>query len=102
MNDVECPYCENVVEINHDGYGLEEGVFHNQECPYCEKYFVYQTIITFNYDTYKADCLNGSEHEFKYTTTFPMEFTEKKCIYCGEREKLLPEEIEKLKNQNYE
>jgi len=64
-DDVECPYCGKDQEINHDdGFGYEEGVSHEQECGNCEKAFVFQTSISFYYESYKADCLNGSPHKW--------------------------------------
>lgn len=65
FDDVECPYCGEDQEIDHDdGFGYEEGVSHEQECSDCDKTFVFQTSISFFYEGYKADCLNGSSHEW--------------------------------------
>lgn len=64
--DLECPYCGHGNDVCHDdGAGYDEGVFHEMECGYCEKYFTFQTSITFYYEPSKADCLNGGEHELK-------------------------------------
>ena len=64
--DVECPYCEEWLEICHDdGFGYEEGVAHQMECYECRKNFTFQTNISFTYHSDKADCLNGSPHDFK-------------------------------------
>ena len=91
--DCECPYCGKEIDICHDdGYGYEEDVLHEQYCGACDKYFTYTTSISFYYETYKADCLNGSEHKFKPTKTFPIEFTEMKCEDCEERRKPTEEE----------
>jgi len=84
-----CPYCDAKVEINHDdGYGYAEGVLHQQQCGSCQKYFVFQTSIVFYYDLQKADCLNGSNHDLKPTTTYPKEFTKMECIMCGDLREL--------------
>ena len=60
MDDVECPYCEKMQEINHDdGYGYEEDRAHEQDCEFCGKTFVYNTCIYFTYSAFKAPCKNG-------------------------------------------
>ncbi len=85
MYDVRCPYCRAENEICHDdGYGYEEDRQHQQECSRCEKTFVYTTYISFSYTAYQADCLNGAEHKFRETTTYPPEFARLQCIDCGE------------------
>ena len=91
--DLECPYCEKGLDINHDdGFGYEEGVLHEMECKYCEKTFVFQTSISYRYEPAKADCLNDGEHDFQPTTTFPKEWTEMECTMCGGRRELTEEE----------
>lgn len=65
MTDVECPYCDAEQEICHDdGYGYEEGRLFEQQCSECEKVFTFTTSISFYYDAYQADCLNGDEHVY--------------------------------------
>lgn len=60
MKDLECPYCGEGLEICHDdGFGSEEDELYEMECEYCEKSFVFDTSISYNYESYKADCLNG-------------------------------------------
>lgn len=91
--DVDCPYCGKGQDINHDdGYGYEEDRVHQQECSHCDKTFVFKTFISFDYDADKADCLNGGEHEFKPTRTFPVECTEMECTMCEDRRPLTDEE----------
>jgi hypothetical protein len=91
--DVQCPYCGHELEINHDdGYGYEEGVIHNQQCGKCDKYFTFTTSIIFSYDVAAADCLNGADHQFNPTTTFPKEYTRMVCSDCGEARPLTEEE----------
>lgn len=93
MNDIECPYCGEDLEINHDdGAGYEENRLHEQQCHHCEKYFVFTTYISYSYEPYKADCLNEGEHTFKATRTYPKECTEMECTQCGERRKPTEEE----------
>ena len=85
-SDAECPYCGKEIEIDHDdGYGYEEDELYQQECSHCEKTFTYNTSISFSHDTQQAECLNGGEHDFKKTHTYPPEFAEMRCNMCGER-----------------
>jgi len=92
-SDVECPYCGKWQDINHnDGFGYEEDVLHEQECQFCDKTFVFLTVVTYSYEATKADCLNGSEHNFMPTTTIPKEFTKMQCPDCGQTRELTPEE----------
>lgn len=84
--DIECPYCGTWQDINHDdGYGYEEDTAHNQCCENCDKTFVYFTSISFNYDSQKADCLNGSEHEYEPSCTFPRRYTKMVCKHCDDK-----------------
>jgi len=65
-NDLECPYCEKWNEVCHDdGQGYEEGKNHEMQCAHCRKNFVFQTAISYDYAPEKADCLNGSPHNFR-------------------------------------
>lgn len=94
MSDLECPYCEKDCEVCHDdGFGYEEGKKHQMECPYCGKSFVFGTSISFYYEPEKADCLNGSEHKWKSSITFPREFSVMYCEMCGEERKPTDEEM---------
>ena len=97
MKDVECPYCGTEQDISHDdGQGYAEDEQHQQWCRNCEKYFVFTTSISFSYDASKADCLNGSPHNFKSTQTWPKEFTRMRCEDCGEERKLTEAEKQQL------
>ena len=86
MSDVECPYCGEDQEINHDdGYGYEEGKKHEQQCSDCNKNFVYETSISFHYEAEKADCLNdGREHDYKLVCHAPSDVWPnwKRCKDC--------------------
>ncbi len=89
MNDVDCPYCDMELEIDHDdGYGYEEGETYQQECKYCGKTFVYTTSRIFYYDVEKADCLNDGEHEYEKTRTYPPQFARLRCKMCGDEKPL--------------
>lgn len=96
MNDIECPYCGEEQDINHDdGYGYEEGATHNQQCEKCDKYFTYTTSISYYYESYKADCLNeGGEHDYRPTVTCPVECTRMHCKICDEERQ--PTELEMI------
>lgn len=84
MSDINCPYCDSALEINHDdGYGYDEGQKYEQECGDCGKTFVFETAISFDYTVSKADCLNDGEHRYKLTTTIPKEATRQRCEDCG-------------------
>ena len=86
---IECPYCGSDNEICHDdGYGYEEDEPHQTVCSECDKNFVFYTEISFSYEAYKADCLNGSEHKYKETNTFPRCFRRLKCQDCGEEKEI--------------
>ena len=81
--DLECPYCEKELEINHDdGFGYGEGVKHQMECSHCQKSFIFETSISFYYEPEKADCLNDGIHDYKITRTYPKEFSQMKCRMC--------------------
>lgn len=100
MSDVNCPYCDAEQEINHDdGYGYEEDLIHNQECDNCDKTFTFTTSISYYYEAQKADCLNGSEHIYKPTITFPREFTEMRCIMCDDERNPTADEWIELKKE---
>jgi len=91
--DTECPYCDADVEINHDdGYGYEDGQTFKQQCGNCDKTFVFTTTISFNYETEKADCLNGGEHEWETSHTYPKFFTKMRCTMCDEERNPTTEE----------
>jgi len=71
MSDAECPYCGEDTEINHDdGYGYSESELHEQECQHCDRTFTYRTSISYDYETKKADCLNGGRHDYVEVTRY--------------------------------
>lgn len=85
MNDIECPYCGEEQEINHDdGYGYEEGETFQQECSDCGKTFIYYTSIIYSYEANKADCLNGKGHDYQLTHTFPRIASKMRCTICDD------------------
>lgn len=95
MKDINCPYCDAEIDINHDdGYGYEEDVLHDQECPKCEKSFVFNTSISYNYYPEKADCLNDGNHNYEITLTHPKCCAKMRCTMCDEERELTVEEKE--------
>ena len=87
--DIECPYCEKELDINHDdGFGYEEGVTHQMECGHCGKSFVFTTSISFYYEPEKADCLNDGKHNYQLTHTTPKEFSKMRCSMCDDEREL--------------
>ncbi len=93
MKDVECPYCGEWQEINHDdGYGYEENEVHEQCCDDCGKNFAFTTSIMFSYESSQADCMNGGEHNYRATHTHPKIYTKMRCTDCDETR--LPTEFE--------
>jgi len=89
MKDIECPYCGEWQEINHDdGYGYDEDRVFEQQCGDCEKSFSFTTSILFMYDAKKAPCMNDEPHNFKPTCTMPKYHTKMRCSYCDEERKM--------------
>ena len=86
--DMECPYCGEGQEVNHDdGAGYSESETHQHQCTACDKYFVFYTAISFSYDANKADCLNGQPHKFKFSKAYPHEHSKMRCLDCDEERK---------------
>jgi hypothetical protein len=93
MSDLNCPYCDAEVEINHDdGFGYKEDVKHQMECKHCGKSFVFTTSILFCYEPEKADCLNDGKHDYQLTRTHPKEFSKMKCSMCDHKRELTVDE----------
>ncbi len=94
MDDLECPYCGKGQEVCHDdGAGYAEDERHEQECSDCGKTYVFTTSISYYYEPAKADCLNGSPHNLKMSSTYPREHSEMCCEDCDFRRKPAPEEF---------
>lgn len=93
MGDIYCPYCNEVVIINHDdGYGYDENEKYMQCCKHCNKTFAFTTQVCFVYEASKAPCLNGAAHDYEETNTHPRCFRHLECRYCGDRKEV--EDIE--------
>jgi len=92
MTTVECPYCEEYVEIDTDDHYED---YEEYECPNCSKNFEVFAEATVSYSVcYKADCLNGGEHKWKQKIGVPEAFFKGKyfCEYCS-KEKVVSEEL---------
>lgn len=96
MKDVQCPYCNADIEINHDNLGYEEDCLHQQECWRCYKTFTYSISISYSYEAFKTDCLNGAPHDWKPTETIPREFVRMRCSTCEEERKPTEEEKKQI------
>lgn len=102
IHDLECPYCNEKLNVDHDyGFGYEEDVLHQMQCSHCEKEFVFTTSISFYYEPYKADCLNGSKHDYKPQTCFPKEYTKMECQMCGDVRKPTKEEMNNIMKEDF-
>jgi hypothetical protein len=97
IKDVECPYCGQWQKICHDdGFGYEEGKAHQMDCCHCEKTFCFETSISFDYESSKADCLNGGDHRYKRTCTVPVKYTKMRCEDCDDERPCTDKEMSDL------
>jgi hypothetical protein len=104
MSDVNCPYCDASLSINHDdGYGYDENVIFHQTCKSCRKVFTYTTVILFSYEAETSECLNGGEHSWEEERG-ELNAGVEECTDCGEvkvdnekHEKAIKEYFERLK-----
>lgn len=97
MSDIDCPYCGHEQEVCHDdGAGYDESVTHQMACCYCDKEFVFTTYISFSYTPEKADCLNGDDHEYKPTCTFPKQYTKMRCTMCDDERECTADEMREV------
>lgn len=98
MNELECPYCKTMNEPDHDdGYGYSQDELHQQECNNCGFNFIFQTTIHFSYETKQAKCLNGEEHTYKLSHTYPRSMSKMVCEVCDHRRELTRKE--RLENE---
>lgn len=96
-DDLECPYCGEGLEVCHDdGQGYDQDRLHEMSCSNCDKNFVFTTSISYYYEPYKADCLNGSPHNYKATMTYPREFTKMRCTMCEDERRPTDEEMKAI------
>lgn len=86
MFDCECPYCGETMEDPDECYDPE--ITYEHECPHCEKNFVFTVDYIRTYSESKADCLNGGEHDYQKTITYPPEYAKLRCTMCGDEKPL--------------
>jgi hypothetical protein len=82
---MECPYCEYSFEHEHDDGSV--GDRFEIECPICEKIFQYSIVTICCFDTNKANCLNGGEHDWEPVRGIPSELLVgiDRCKICGRK-----------------
>ena len=94
MSDFDCPYCGAEQEVCHDdGFGLEEDQRHEMQCSKCEKFFVFDTCISVSHSAYRADCLNGKQHQLYVSSTYPRKYAKMLCRTCEFQRLLMPDEM---------
>ncbi len=81
MYECTCPYCDKDLNDPDDAYN--PGELYEKQCRYCEKIFIFEIDYIKTYHCKQADCLNGAEHDFKKTKTFPERFAKLRCTMCG-------------------
>ena len=93
-HDFDCPYCDAPFEVCHDdGHGYQEGVLHHDHCRECGKNFTFTTSISFYFEPQKADCLNGGEHIWKPSRSWPIGYSKMVCVTCDEERKPTDDEM---------
>ena len=94
MNDLVCPYCAKIVEIDYSGgFGWDEDVKWQQECPGCEKTFYFTSHISISHNAFAAPCIDSGEHSWGLSTVYPRRFTTWRCSCCDEEKAATKEEI---------
>lgn len=92
MTDLNCPYCNAEQDVDTEYYDGQEDTRYEHECSECKKVFVYTMQTHFTFEPYKSDCLNGSQHKYKLTKTWPKEFSRMQCEDCHDERELTEEE----------
>ena len=83
MDEIECPYCQHT--WNYDGDGLGDDESEECQCEKCEKSFMIKASVSISYESTACPCLNGEDHKFVDTRSFPRITYGKirmKCDYC--------------------
>jgi hypothetical protein len=92
--DLDCPYCHAKIDDPDDCY--EPDKVYQHQCHECEKYFTFTIDYIRDYSSEQADCLNGAEHDYKETTTYPKRYTRLVCSMCDDRKSVSPERLAEL------
>lgn len=99
MSDINCPYCDAELEIDHDDWaGYSEDELHEQQCSECEKYFTFTTSINYYYEAFQADCLNDAEHQWKPSITYPKQYSRMRCETCDHTRACTEDELNSILN----
>jgi len=93
-DDVECPYCGAEIEVYDESPG-DLDFTREEECSECGKNFAYTIAMSVHFTPHKADCLNGSPHDFKPSTVSPKFMVKMTCGDCGGERDLTKEEFKK-------
>jgi hypothetical protein len=63
--EVTCPYCNEDFDVcTDDGAHYKDGESESEQCPNCDKYVMIYSSCSWYREASKADCLNGSDHEW--------------------------------------
>jgi hypothetical protein len=89
MSDLQCPYCNAPLTVNHDdGIGYAEDFDNEMECCHCDKAFKFTCHISYAYEAKKADCMNTGNHDWKEWRCVMRDFRRldyfrRNCKICG-------------------
>jgi|LGOV01.1.fsa_nt_gb hypothetical protein len=88
----ECPYCEHDCGDYFDDCHSPDTEYEHK-CEECGKNFIFIIDYYPTFSSYKADCLNGGEHNWKKICGYPVEYFENRmrCADCG-KEKVVGDE----------
>ena len=94
MSYIRCPYCGHKNDIDQcDGHGTEEDVTYHEECYKCENQFTFTVSWSCTFYPEKSDCLNGGEHKWTPTITYPLELTRMRCGDCDQERQPTEQEM---------
>lgn len=79
-----CPYCEADLGDYIDDCHEPDDQYEYQ-CSKCNKNFVFTICYCPSFDSEKADCLNGAEHDYKKMIGVPEEHfkNKRRCKMCS-------------------
>lgn len=94
MPTITCPYCASTQELEVErNHGSQPDQTYDQECNACEKTYVFQVDVIFEFDTFRAPCMNGEPHNFEPTRTHPVSMTKMVCEWCDARRRPTADEM---------
>ena len=90
MNQTECPYCEEVNEIDQsDWFESDEQI--EMHCESCGLNFITTPIHKVTFSSAKAPCLNGGEHDYTQWAVVKSDAIStiyiRDCLCCGKMER---------------